>query len=117
MGSVSVFSIAARRLEGKVALITGGASGIGEHTARLFSKHGAKVVIADIHDNLAQSVCKDVDPKSASFVHCNVTKETEVENAVNTTVAKYGKLDIMFNNAGIVGGAKLNVLDVEKGRV
>ncbi|KAA8534633.1 hypothetical protein F0562_032108 [Nyssa sinensis] len=68
----------------------------------------------DIHDNLAQSVCKDLDPKSASFVHCDVTKEIEVENAVNTAVAKYGKLDIMFNNAGIGGVAKLNVLDIEK---
>uniref|UniRef100_A0A5B6ZX52 Putative secoisolariciresinol dehydrogenase-like n=1 Tax=Davidia involucrata TaxID=16924 RepID=A0A5B6ZX52_DAVIN len=111
MGSVSVLSTAARRLEGKVALITGGASGIGEYTARLFSKHGAKVVIADIQDKLAQSVCKDLNPKSASFVHCDVTKEMDVENAVNTAVAKHRKLDIMFNNAGIVGVAKPNILD------
>ncbi|CAJ1979116.1 unnamed protein product [Sphenostylis stenocarpa] len=102
MGSVSLFSTAvARRLEGKVALITGGASGIGECTARLFAKHGAKVVIADIQDELGHSVCKDID--SSFYVHCDVTKEEHVERAVNTTVSRFGKLDIMHNNAGIIG--------------
>ena len=102
------------RLEGKVALITGGASGIGESTARIFSKHGAKVVIADIQDELGHSICKELNPQSSSFVHCDVTKETEVENAVNHAVSKYGKLDIMFNNAGIAGAPKLNILDTTK---
>ncbi|KAL0008071.1 hypothetical protein SO802_009573 [Lithocarpus litseifolius] len=114
MASFSLVSAAARRLEGKVALITGGASGIGESTARIFSKHGAKVVIADIQDELGHSVCKELNPQSSSFVHCDVTKETEVENAVNHAVSKYGKLDIMFNNAGIAGAAKLNILDTTK---
>ncbi|CAK9161245.1 unnamed protein product [Ilex paraguariensis] len=101
-------------LEGKVALITGGASGIGESTVRLFSKHGAKVIIADIQDNLAHSICKDLGVASASFVHCDVTNETDVENAVNSAIGKYGKLDIMFNNAGVVGTLKPNILDNEK---
>ncbi|KAL4599504.1 hypothetical protein ACB092_11G132000 [Castanea dentata] len=114
MGSFSLVSAAARRLEGKVALITGGASGIGESTARIFSKHGAKVVIADIQDELGHSICKELNPQSSSFVHCDVTKETEVENAVNHAVSKHGKLDIMFNNAGIAGAAKLNILDTTK---
>ncbi|XP_057455938.1 borneol dehydrogenase, mitochondrial-like [Lotus japonicus] len=109
---ISVSAALIRRLEGKVALITGGASGIGEATARLFSKHGAQVVIADVQDDLGQSLCKDL--KSASFVHCNVTKEDEVETAVNTTVSKHGKLDIMFNNAGITGANKTNILDNTK---
>ena len=95
-----------------MALITGGARGIGECTARLFSKHGAKVVIADIEDELGQSVCKDLD--SASYIHCDVTNEDHVENAVNTAVSKYGKLDIMFNNAGIGGLNKPNILDNTK---
>ena len=102
------------RLEGKVALITGGASGIGEATARLFSKHGAKVVIADIQDELGHSVCKDLDSSSAYYVPCDVTKEEHIENAVNTAVSKYGKLDIMFNNAGITGVNKTNILDNKK---
>ena len=101
------------RLEGKVALITGGSSGIGESTARLFSKHGAKVVIADIQDELGHSVCEELNPQSTSFVHCDVTKETDVENAVNHAISKYGKLD-MYNNAGIVGVAKPNILDNTK---
>ncbi|KAJ7948033.1 secoisolariciresinol dehydrogenase-like [Quillaja saponaria] len=115
MESVSLLSAAGRRLEGKVALITGGASGIGECTARLFSKHGAKVVIANIQDDLGHSVCKELQANSTSaFVHCDVTKERDIENAVNMTVSKYGKLDIMFNNAGIIGVSKSNLLDIEK---
>ncbi|GAU20006.1 hypothetical protein TSUD_273410 [Trifolium subterraneum] len=98
-------------LEGKVALITGGASGIGEATARLFSKHGAQVVIADIEDDIGHSVCKDLQKSSASYVHCDVTKEKDIEKAVNTTISKYGKLDIMFNNAGITGSYKTNILE------
>ncbi|XP_059314519.1 borneol dehydrogenase, mitochondrial-like [Lycium ferocissimum] len=104
----------ARRLEGKVAIITRAASGIGEAAARLFSKHGAKVVIADIQDDLALKVCKDLDPSSTTVVHCDVTKEEDLENAVNTIVSKYGKLDIMYNNAGIAGEVKSNILDNEK---
>jgi NAD(P)-dependent dehydrogenase (short-subunit alcohol dehydrogenase family) len=99
------------RLEGEVALITGGASGIGEATARLFSEHGAQVIIADIQDDKGHSVCKDLHKSSASYVHCDVTKEKDIENAVNTTVSKYGKLDIMFNNAGIVTVNKTNILE------
>ncbi|CAA2985607.1 secoisolariciresinol dehydrogenase-like isoform X2 [Olea europaea var. sylvestris] len=102
-----------RRLEGKVALITGAASGIGESTARLFSKHGAKVLIADIKDDSGKKVCEDLGQSSASFVHCDVTKESDVEMAVNTAVAKYGKLDIMHNNAGIAGIANPNILENE----
>ncbi|KNA15779.1 hypothetical protein SOVF_095070 [Spinacia oleracea] len=111
MASVSVLSAAARRLEGKVALITGGASGIGEYAAKLFTKHGAKVMIADIQDDLGQSVCKYLGPSVASYIHCNVTNEAHVQNAVDSTMAQYGKLDIMFNNAGIVGLPKPNILD------
>ncbi|KAJ6353376.1 hypothetical protein OIU76_002401 [Salix suchowensis] len=114
MGSVSLVSAALRRVEGKVALITGGSSGIGESTARLFVKHGAKVVIADIQDELGHSVCKELEPKSASFIHCDVTQEKDVENAVNTAVSKYGKLDIMFNNAGTGGTPKPNILENDK---
>jgi len=111
MESFSVLPPEARRLEGKVALITGGASGLGAATARLFSKHGAKVVIADMQDELGHSVCKELNPQSTTFVHCDVTKETDVENAVNHAVSTYGKLDIMYNNAGIGGESKFNILD------
>ncbi|XP_028786673.1 secoisolariciresinol dehydrogenase-like [Neltuma alba] len=119
MGSASMLaSVAMRRLEGKAALITGGASGIGECTARLFSQLGAKVVIADIQDDLGHSVSKSItdssSSSSATYVHCDVTKEKDIENAVDTAVSKYGKLDIMFNNAGIVGVNKTSILENHK---
>ncbi|CAI0391492.1 unnamed protein product, partial [Linum tenue] len=91
------------RLEGKVALITGGASGIGESAARLFVQHGAKVLIADLQDKLGQSLATELGPpETVSFVHCNVTVDSDVANAVDTAVSRYGQLDIMYNNAGIL---------------
>lgn len=111
MANFSLLSAAIKRLEGKVALITGGAGGIGEYTAKFFANHGAKVMIADIQDELGQSICKDIGASSASYIHCDVTKEPDVQNAVDSTVAQYGKLDIMFNNAGVLGYSKPNILD------
>eukprot|EP00262_Sarcandra_glabra_P016540 TRINITY_DN5433_c0_g1_i1.p1 TRINITY_DN5433_c0_g1~~TRINITY_DN5433_c0_g1_i1.p1 ORF type:complete len:292 (-),score=29.50 TRINITY_DN5433_c0_g1_i1:139-969(-) len=113
MGS-SALSAVARGLEGKVALITGGASGIGECPARLFAQHGAKVVIADIQDDLGHSVYKDIGSTYASYVHCDVTNEDHIRNAVDTAITKYGKLDIMFNNAGVLGPIKPSILENEK---
>ena len=93
-----------------MALITGGASGIGAATARLFLRHGAKVVIADIQDNLGNPVCSDVGPDDPiSYVHCDVRSETEVQTAVSTAVSKYGKLDVMFSNAGIFGKVDISI--------
>ncbi|KAG5083984.1 hypothetical protein JHK82_054151 [Glycine max] len=98
-----------KRLDGKVALITGGASGIGEATAKLFLRHGAKVVIADIQDNLGHSLCQSLNSSDKnnnddiSYVHCDVTNDKDVETAVNAAVSRHGKLDILFSNAGITG--------------
>ncbi|XP_060200922.1 short chain aldehyde dehydrogenase 1-like [Lycium barbarum] len=104
----------AKRLEGKVAIITGGASGIGEATARLFIKHGAKVVIADIQDDLGLSIIKEIGEDDAvSYVHCDVKVEKDVENAVDTAVSKYGKLDIMFSNAGVPEELDSTILKVD----
>lgn len=89
-----------RRLEGKVAIITGGASGIGEATVRLFTTHGAKVIIADVADAAGKKLAESLSPP-AIFVHCDVTNEQDVGAAVDLTVEKHGQLDIMFNNAGI----------------
>ncbi|KAH1123127.1 hypothetical protein J1N35_006287 [Gossypium stocksii] len=108
MGSESLVT---KRLDGKVALITGGASGLGECSARLFLKHGAKVLIADIQDELGHSLCEELGTENFSYVHCDVTCESDVENAVNLAVSKYGKLDIMFNNAGLIGDGEVRVTD------
>ncbi|KAL8265210.1 hypothetical protein R6Q59_023340 [Mikania micrantha] len=102
------------RLAGKVAIITGAAQGIGKTTAKLFAKHGAKVIIADIQDDLGQSVCEEIGLETASYVHCDVTQEAHVENVVNFATTKYGKLDIMINNAAVLGEAKLSILENEK---
>ncbi|PAN43773.1 hypothetical protein PAHAL_8G261800 [Panicum hallii] len=93
----------ARKLEGKVAVITGGANGIGACTARLFVKHGARVVVADIQDELGASLCAELGPENSSYVHCDVTDEADVAGAVDHAVARFGGLDVMFNNAGVSG--------------
>ncbi|PKA67297.1 Zerumbone synthase [Apostasia shenzhenica] len=96
--------VPSQRLEGKVALITGGASGIGESIARIFRRHGAKVCIADIQDELGRKLCVLLggDPY-VSFFHCDVSNEDDVEHAVDFTAEKYGTIDIMVNNAGLTG--------------
>ncbi|CAE6073350.1 unnamed protein product [Arabidopsis arenosa] len=91
-----------RRLDGKIVIITGGASGIGAEAARLFTDHGAKVVIVDIQEDLGQNLAVSIGLDKASFYRCNVTEETEVENAVKFTVEKHGKLDVLFSNAGVM---------------
>lgn len=102
------------RIEGKVAIITGGASGIGEATARLFVKHGARsVVIADIQDDLGKNVSDSIGSNQCSYIHCDVTNEAQVKSLVDSTVESYGQLDIMFSNAGIVSKSVQYVVDLD----
>lgn len=103
MKTISTMSKSTRRLHGKVALITGAANGIGEETARLFAANGAYVVVADINDELGQKVAASIGVDQASFHHCDVRDENQVEETVNYTVEKYGRLDILVSNAGITG--------------
>lgn len=91
-----------RRLEGQVAVITGGASGIGAATAEKLLGHGAKVVLGDIQeDRLARHVSQL--GTGAMGCRCDVTREEEVQRLVDTAVETHGRIDVMFNNAGIVG--------------
>ncbi len=90
------------RLEGRRAVVTGGASGIGEATVRLFVSEGASVVVADIDDDRGRSVADECGVQ-ARFVHTDVTSERDVEAAVATAVDAFGGLDCMFNNAGNPG--------------
>ncbi|GKE18799.1 xanthoxin dehydrogenase-like protein [Tanacetum coccineum] len=94
--------LVAERLLGKVALVTGGATGIGEGIVRLFHKHGAKVCIVDIDDQLGQQLCQTLG-ENTCFIHCDVTIEDDVSRAVDFSVTSFGTLDIMVNNAGIGG--------------
>ncbi|CAM8994616.1 unnamed protein product [Rhodiola kirilowii] len=100
------------RLEGKVALITGAASGIGKETASKFISNGAKVIIADIQHQLAEQTAKDLGP-NATFLVCDVTKEADISNAVDYAVSKYGKLDIMYNNAGVACQTLPSIVDLD----
>ena len=90
------------RLKGKVAAITGAASGFGAATARLFVAEGCKVALGDIQEEAGRAVAAELGD-AAVFTRCDVTAEDDVANLVDTAVSAFGKLDIMFNNAGIVG--------------
>jgi NAD(P)-dependent dehydrogenase (short-subunit alcohol dehydrogenase family) len=90
------------RLAGKVAVVTGGASGLGEATVRRFVEEGARVVVADLQVERGQALVDSVG-ESSTFIRCDVTQEADVEAAVQRAVATWGRLDVMFNNAGIVG--------------
>jgi NAD(P)-dependent dehydrogenase (short-subunit alcohol dehydrogenase family) len=89
----------AGQLDGKVAVITGAASGIGAATARLFIREGASVVMADIQDERGTKMVEELGPK-AVYHHTDVTNEREIGAAVERAVEKFGRLDVMFNNAG-----------------
>ena len=91
-------------LKGKVALITGGASGIGRATALLFAQEGAAVMVADINSALGQSVVQEIQLQGgqAAFTLCDVTNAEDCCLAVNATLEQFGRLDILFNNAGII---------------
>ena len=89
------------RLEGKVAIITGGASGVGEATTRLFVENGALVVIGDVQDDLGTHLANELGGHVVVYKHCDVTLESDMEGLVAQAMTKWGKLDIMFSNAGI----------------
>jgi len=90
------------RLENKVAVITGGASGIGEGTVRRFVAEGAKCVIADIQYERAEELAEELGENAVAF-SVDVADESQVKATVEFAVSEFGQLDIMFNNAGILG--------------
>lgn len=94
-----------------MAIITGAASGIGEATARIFTAHGALVVIADIQDQLGARVVASIGPGKCKYKHCDVRSEKEVEELVDFTIKAYGRLDIMFSNAAISEKMTSTILD------
>ncbi len=90
------------RLDNQVAVITGGASGIGKASVKLFVKEGARVVIADILDDYGQSLAEEMG-ENAVFLHTDVSQEDQIKASVDLAREKFGRLDCMFNNAGIPG--------------
>jgi NAD(P)-dependent dehydrogenase (short-subunit alcohol dehydrogenase family) len=86
----------------KTALITGGASGIGAETVRLFCSNGYRCVIADVQDDLGQALAAELDG-AAIYQHMDVTSERDVQRGVERVLSEFGRLDCLFNNAGFIG--------------
>jgi 3alpha(or 20beta)-hydroxysteroid dehydrogenase len=90
------------RLDGKVALITGGARGMGKSHVRHFVAEGARVVFGDVLDDRGQHVAEGLGPDTCRYIHQDVTSETDWAAAVALTVETFGKLDVLVNNAGVL---------------
>jgi NAD(P)-dependent dehydrogenase (short-subunit alcohol dehydrogenase family) len=100
----------AGRLEGKVAVITGGCSGIGLATVRRFAEEGAQVVLGDLDDERGEEVAKEVD---GTYVHADVTDKAQVDALFRTAKDTYGSVDVAFNNAGISPPEDASILDTD----
>jgi NAD(P)-dependent dehydrogenase (short-subunit alcohol dehydrogenase family) len=98
------------RLANKVALISGGTSGIGAATAKLFRSQGAQVVITGRSKDKGEALAESI---GAKFVHADVTSEADIKQSIDATVSSFGRLDILFNNAGAQSGVKLEQLTME----
>jgi NAD(P)-dependent dehydrogenase (short-subunit alcohol dehydrogenase family) len=92
------------RLDGKVALITGGASGMGMVASQLFASEGAKVVLTDVDDDAGERVAGKIraDGGEATYVHADVSSESDAKAMVDTSVGTYGGLTVLYNNAGVM---------------
>lgn len=95
-----------------MALITGAASGIGKAAASKFISNGAKVVIADVQQELGQNTAKELGP-NATFFACDITKESDVSNVIDFTMSKHKQLDIMYNNAGVPCNTLPSIVDLD----
>lgn len=100
-------------LEGKVAIVTGGSSGIGKAVVERLSWEGAEVVIADVDEEKGMKVANEV---GAEFMECDVSSFEDVDDVVERTVEMFGKLDIMVNNAGIGSVHGIEEMDIEEYR-
>jgi NAD(P)-dependent dehydrogenase (short-subunit alcohol dehydrogenase family) len=89
------------RLDGKVALITGGGSGMGQVASELFAREGAKVVLTDVNDEAGETAAAAIGD-DALYVHADVSREADAEAMVRRAVERFGRLDVLYNNAGVM---------------
>ena len=104
------------RLDGKVAIISGGARGIGAEVARLFNREGARVVIGDIREDEGQEVESEIIEEGGSclYVRLDVTSSSSWRHAISSTVNQFGKVDVLVNNAGTSEGGTVEATTVEQ---
>ena len=107
------------RLDGKVCFVTGGASGMGRVAAAMFCAEGARVAVADVNAEACESAAaaarKEAAGRGEAFaVPCDVTREADVQQAIAATVKRYGKLHVLYNNAGIMMAEDSSVIDTEE---
>jgi NAD(P)-dependent dehydrogenase (short-subunit alcohol dehydrogenase family) len=107
------------RLEGKVCFVTGGASGMGRVAAAMFSREGGRVAVADVNVDACEAAAAEARAAAAGdgdafAVRCDVTREQDVRDAIAATVARYGGLDVLYNNAGIMMAEDRSVVDTEE---
>ena len=104
------------RLDGKVAIITGAGSGIGREAALLFAREGARVIVAEVADDAGRRTVADIASAGgqAHFVHADVSKAADAESMVAAAEKTYGKLNVLFNNAGIFPTADGSVVDTDE---
>ena len=98
------------RLAGKVAIVTGGASGIGASTARAFAREGAPVVVTDVQDAKGEAVAREV---CGNYLHQDTADEAQWTRTIDAAVGKYGRLDVLMNNAGVFMGASIEDTTLE----
>jgi len=111
--NISGIAVSLLSLEGKAALVTGGASGIGLGTARRLAECGAYLALIDIDDENGRIAVEDIEKNGgkAIFIHCDVRNAAECKNAADHTFETFGRLDILFNNAGVA--VRKNAVDLE----
>ncbi|WP_426451919.1 SDR family NAD(P)-dependent oxidoreductase [Paenibacillus sp. S-38] len=104
------------RLDGKIILITGSGSGIGKSSALLFAREGAVVIVNDLAEDKGQETVEEIRSEGgqAVFVQADVTKPESVQGLVDTVIGTYGRIDVLFNNAGISGVGAIHEVEPEQ---
>lgn len=91
------------RFDAKVAVVTGGASGIGAATVRLLAAEGARVMVGDLNEAVGQALVAEIGTDRAAYIQCDVADEQQVNAMIAAAVGRFGRIDVLFNNAGITG--------------